>query len=407
MFGFANELVDYSIEQVKAVQFCRAHKVDPKFFTRASPLNFKNTSLIILNMVKRTVAVEVMNYFNHTDVVLSPSRQAFSEAREKIKYTAFKELFDKSCELAADGGEDARLFKGHRLFAVDGTSFMVGELSKLKDFFGESTTVKGKAMCRISGVVDVLNECVVDAAVSPFSTGERALAIGQVEKLKPVSNALYLFDRGYWSPELIQKIIGNGQKFLMRLASNAANAPVKGDNGNEYELRKYSFALPDGNVEHLATNISEQDLSDEDLARLYAKRWGVETKYLELKEYLQIDALNSNSSNIALQDIYATLYISNLVAFLCWEADEIIKKKTDGKSNKHRQKANRAVCIAALRRRFVPIFLLGDSLARQRELERFFLDVSKNVTYIGKSKPKPRGKSRFDKRLRKSSAFVL
>jgi len=39
-----------------------------------------------------------------------PTRQAFSQAREKISYLAFKDFFDKSCELAADS-KDARLLK--------------------------------------------------------------------------------------------------------------------------------------------------------------------------------------------------------------------------------------------------------------------------------------------------------
>jgi hypothetical protein len=57
-------------------------------------------------------------------------------------------------------------------------------------------------MCGISAVVDVLGNCIVDASVSPFSVGERTLAILQIENLKDVPDALYLFDRGYWSPAL-------------------------------------------------------------------------------------------------------------------------------------------------------------------------------------------------------------
>jgi len=204
-------------------------------------LNFENLTLLILNLIKKAIKVELMNYFfRHGKAPKTPSRQAFTQGREKISYLAFKDFFDKSCEMAEEG-EGARLYKGYRLFACDGTSFVAGKLEQLKEYFGEKTTVAGKAMCRIGGVVDVLNECIVRATVSPFCVGERALAIEQVEQLKAVSNALYLFDRGYWSPELVGNIMKNGQKFLMRLASNTGKTIVKDENGNAYELRRYCY----------------------------------------------------------------------------------------------------------------------------------------------------------------------
>ena len=340
-----------------------------------------------------------MDYFYQAEKETEiPSRQAFSQAREKISYLAFADLFAKSCELAINNncpGMEAGLYKGYRILAVDGTSFIVGPLHTLAGHFGESTTVPGKAMCRISGVVDILEETIVDAAVSPYCVGERALAMGQIEALKAVSNALYLFDRGYWSPELVSRVINNGQKFLMRLASNGGKANVKDKNGAEYPLRRYSFTLPGGETEVLLTNISEDDMSNGELAALYAKRWGIETKYLELKDRLQIDSFSGESANVVLQDIYSTLYISNLTAFICFEADEVIKEKIVGKNNKYGQKVNRSVCIAALRKRFVDLCLLDDPLMQSAALCRLRHDITKCVSYVGYSKPRPRDKRKI------------
>lgn len=333
-------------------------------------------------------------FYQYNKELEVPSRQAVSQAREKISFSAFQDLFEKSCELAIEG-DGARLFNGFRLFAVDGTSFIVGPHDKLTDFFGETTAVKGSAMCRISGVVDVLNDCIVDAAVAPFNVGERSLAIEQVQQLKTVSNALFLFDRGYWSPILVSKIIHNNQRFLMRLASNVGKTEVTNQAGTPYPLRRCSFLLPNGEMEILLTNIPEEELSNDDLAELYTKRWGVETKYLELKDRLQIDKFSSVSANIILQDIYSTLYISNLVAFICFESDEIIEERTAGKNNKYAQKANRSTCIAALRKRFIDICLMNDDNKLNSALQRLYHDISRDVTYIDKSKPKPRDKRKI------------
>ena len=242
-------------------------------------------------------------------------------------------------------------------------------------------------MCRISGVVDVLNDCIVNAKVAPFETGERALAKQQIDELKEVTNALYLFDRGYWSPEIVGKIHDNGQKFLMRVASNVGNPDLG------IPLRRVSLILPNGETEVLLTNLFE--VPDEELAWLYARRWGAETKYLELKDRLEIDNLSGKSANTVLQDIYATLYMSNLIAFMCFKADDIIQQRTAGKENQYPQKANRSYGIAALREQFVSILSIENPLLRSNKLDRFIEDLSRHVVYIGKSKARPRDKRKI------------
>ena len=318
-------LMDYTREQLRSLMFRLEHKTGVNHFIRESVLNFASTSMIILNMIKKSIKVEVMGFFYETqNQGIIPSRQAFSQAREKISYTAFKDFFEKSCEIAVNDKE-ALLYKEKRLFAVDGTSFVVGRLNRLIEFFKEKTTVPEKAMCRISAVVDVMNETIVNAAVSPFCVGERALATEQIEELALVKDAIYLFDRGYWSPDLVSKIIANGQEFLMRIQAENKNAALREG------LRIYSFILPGGNEEILVTNIPEEEMANDELALLYAKRWGAETKYLELKSRLQIDRFSGETCNTVLQDIYSTLYISNLTAFICSDADKKIAERTEKK----------------------------------------------------------------------------
>jgi len=402
-----NKILDYTQIQMNSILFKFDYRTSSEHFTRTSPLDFKTTSLLILNMIKQSIKVELMNgIYEIEETKAVPTRQAFTEAREKISYLAFKDFFDKTCELASES-EDAREYKGYRIFAVDGTSFVVGKMEKLKSYFGETTAVEEKAMCRISGIVDVLNDCIINAEVSPFSVGERALAIEQIKELKSVKNALYLFDRGYWSPELIKSVIRNKQKFLMRLASNVKKTSITDDNGNEQKLRRYSFILPNGNEEILVTNITEDEMSNEELADLYTKRWGIETKYLELKDRLQINKFSGESCNIVLQDIFCTLYFSNFVAFLCWEADEKIIEKIKNKNNIYFQKANRTICIAVLRNRFIKLCLIDDPEKRLVMINRLYEDISNCVTYIGKSKTKPRRKSGFRSSLNGNVKSIL
>jgi hypothetical protein len=176
----------------------------------------------------------------------------------------------------------------------------------------------------------------------------------------------------------------------MRLASNVGKTIVKDEHGEIVPLRRFSFMLSSGETETLLTNLTSDEVSDEELPDLYSKRWGIETKYLELKDRLEIDNFSGQSANTVLQDIYATLYMSNLTAFLCFEADEIIEEKTAGKGNQFKQKTNRSNCISALRMRFIDICLMSNPLRRVFALNRLVEDISINVSYIDKSKSRPR-----------------
>lgn len=392
MVDRAAMLVDFVGQQLGSYLFKITHRTSPEHFTRergASSLSFYNTGLIVLKMIKKAIKDELMDSFYQIDKALEiPSRQAFSRAREKISYLAFKDFFKKSCELVV-GNTHPKLYRGYRLYAIDGTTFTVGNINEMSSYFGQSTAIDGLAMCRISAVVDVLDDAIADATVAGFCEGERVLAIAQVKKLKSVVDALFLFDRGYWSPELVTQIISNGQKFLMRLPSNNNKSSVV-VGGERIALRRLIFTLPCGEPEILITNIPKEEMSDNEIFALYAKRWGVETKYLELKARLQIDKFSQQSVNAVLQDIYATMYISNLVAFIADSTNDIIQAKTSGKGNKYEQKPNKSTCIAALRKRFIDICLADSPAKRQTQLVRFYHDLSKSVIYKGKSKPRPR-----------------
>ena len=107
------ETVGYTEAQIRSIEFKHTYRRAPAHFSRESKLNFENTAMIVLNAVKKSIKVELMNYFNQTEIEgLSPSRQAFTEAREKIDYNAFRDLFEKTCELSLKD-KDAQLFKGY------------------------------------------------------------------------------------------------------------------------------------------------------------------------------------------------------------------------------------------------------------------------------------------------------
>ena len=53
--------------------------------------------------------------------------------------------------------------------------------------------------------------------------------------------------------------------------------------------------MEDGSTEYLVTNLMPEQIAKENFPDLYQFRWGVESKYRELKNRLEIEALTALS----------------------------------------------------------------------------------------------------------------
>ena len=304
-------------------------------FTRKSKLGFVAVMLIVLNFTKKSVQIEVNNFMKH---VLGErpevKRQSFDDARQKILDSAFIEIFEVSVEDAMEL-EDADLYKGgsitsrtgYRVSVIDGSTLKLENSEELRREYGQSTPCEGQVFARVSVVYDVLNDFISDAAIEPYSVGERKMALAHVDKIISTDKHRNLFvtDRGYWSPELAAKIHGSGNKFLFRIQKTTSKAVRNDTNssgifkvkygGVTYKFRFFKFILPSGELEILATNLPYDEASDENLAQLYCLRWGVESKYKQLKCLLALEAFSGKSKLVVRQDFFATVYLCNILSF--------------------------------------------------------------------------------------------
>ena len=64
------------------------------------------------------------------------SASAYSQARHKVKHTAFIELLEKSVIEVMYGDNDYKTFKGHRLLAIDGSSLRLPNTPETREKFG-------------------------------------------------------------------------------------------------------------------------------------------------------------------------------------------------------------------------------------------------------------------------------
>ena len=64
--------------------------------------------------------------------------------------------------------------------------------------------------------------------------------------------------------------------------------------------------------EILATNLTSDEFSSEELRDLYAKRWEIETGYDRLKNLIRIEDYSGRGRILIEQDFYANIFLYNL-----------------------------------------------------------------------------------------------
>jgi len=256
-----------------------------------------------------------------------------------------------------------------------------------------------------SGIYDVENDKMIAATITHSKTGERAIAVELIEKMKEMGlkNDLILFDRGYPSTALISYLENSGVKYLMRVSTSFLKIVVEtkeedqeveiiGEKGNLIKVRVVRFMLDSDIEEILVTNLSREEFSAEDLKVLYFKRWGIEVKYNELKNRLEIENFTGDTSVAVKQDFYAAMYLSNMVSLAKADANEIIQEKNKDKELKYGQKVNTNILIGKLKDSLVIMMLEDNQVKRSKMFHSIMNEISRNVIPIRSNRSNPRKK---------------
>lgn len=411
--SFLQEGIKVSNTLFDDIMFMCAMRTKPTFFTRTgrSKMGFKELVLFILNFAKKSLQVELDNFsFNEKDSDFRVSKQAFSEARKKISPKAFIMLSDSIINWFYTDTDFIR-FKEYRLLAIDGSVLQVPNSKKIIKKFGcaENQSVK-VARAMASGVYDVENDMMLATIIKKYGSSERALATRLINKVESLGfkNDLFLLDRGYPSKELMSFIEGKNQKYLMRVSGSylkqvmearEKDQIIKVENEGEILcIRVLRFLLDSGIEEVLITNILNQSFTVEDFKKLYFKRWGIEVKYNELKSRLQIENFSGESVISVMQDFYATMYLSNMVALAKKDANRIIEERNKDKNLKHDYKVNTNILVGKLKLSLVAMMLETSSRKRSRLFKKIMNEISMNVVPIRPGRTAPRNfKSRVNK----------
>lgn len=396
---------DRILEQIKNFNFLCEHREKQTYFTkRTAKLNFVQLIQFILSLPKASAQLELNRFIENIRSNVTMTKQALQQARMKLSFTAFTAI---NLTLAQNAYIDGkyRTVCGFRPVAVDGSILSLPPGAS-KGFGLTQTTkntfaVQGRALA----LVDVCNDFILGSDLVEPSIDERTLAADLVKQhvadgvAKPKD--LLLHDRGFASYELIKHYESLGVKYLFRVqasfikAVNEANEQdqivvLHGKDKSSVTVRVLNVILPTGQNEKLLTNVLDPSITPDDFRALYNLRWGIEVKYLELKERLDIEDFSGEHENLIWQDFYATVFIANMVSLAKHEAQEKVDSDNAEKERKYDYKINTNLAIGTIRAVLIKALVVSSPIRRQLLFRKAVIMISKSVIPIRPERSRPR-----------------
>ncbi len=395
-------------ELVHAPSFCHRHRTSDRHFTRRRKLPFVNCMLILLQKTVRSIQLHLQDFFAALpQACQSASVSSWSEARLKLKHTAFIELNERAILDVAYGPEHGfavRRWQGHRLLAMDSSLIRLPNEAALGEEFGwvDCANQEGASgrypQARLSALTDVLNRLVLEASFVPWRRSERDLAAAHIRPMLPGDVAL--LDRGFAAYELWAQFILQERRFVCRcprssfspinelFAQNQAGRSVvvtlqpepkkraamrRAGLPASITVRLVTVRLETGELEVLATNLLDEALyPTAAFAELYHQRWGIETYYGLIKSRLDLENFSGRSAEAIRQDLYSTIFLSNMESILIQPAQRQLEQASEQRKNP--AQVNHAVSFHTLKSQMIALLLNHQPVSQVLpKLERLFL----------------------------------
>lgn len=297
-----------------------------------------------------------------------PTKTAFAAARSKISILFFIHLFLFTRKLFYRGKGSQKRWKGFYLLGVDGSAIRVPDTPQNRYLIGEHENQHGSvAACKILAVHDVLNRVFTNVFFHPRAISELSALHYNFERL--ADDSIFIYDRHYCDSLLMHRHLKTGKPCVIRLKSKGINAveyflktgknsamiefkigerayysarDKYGLKNNHprfatFQMRLIRVELQNGEIEVLATNLFDPTkYPSAEFKELYAKRWGIETAFDEIKNQLKLAVFSGYKSHIVLQDLWAVFIFYNIRAiFLSHAQKELDKEKKNCQINRN------------------------------------------------------------------------
>lgn len=379
--------IELSRRFIQSITTKRKYRVNEKDFTRDRKLTFDTMSFCMLKLLRQNIQVELNSYFSvsnrlKTNTPMSVTSSAFVQSRKKIKPEMFSDLSRIiATDFYQDNDENIKLYKGHRVLSIDGSTInlpLTDEIKKIYGLFNNQTKTDDVVIGRVSILYDVLNEIVLDGKLCSIKEAEVPLSREHFKYAK--KGDLIIMDRAYPSFESLYLMIQLGIHCLFRCKHTFSNVVKNFYDSNKKEqtieirpsenhsfkglpynrnstltVRMIRIVLPSGEVEILMTTLLDnKKYLHKEFKDLYFKRWPIETYYDRFKNIIGVENFSGTSDQFIQQEFNCALYMSNLQSILTKEAQEEANEKYQNR--KYEYKINSSLSLCNIRTKLVELF---------------------------------------------------
>lgn len=385
-------------------------------FIRERKMNLKEYITYVIVQRGNTNYSEAIRYF--TGILRKDfetiTPQAIGKQRKYLLPNIYLDLSERFIDELYDKFNGFSTFKGYIVAACDGSIFQLPVDRKTREEMDvKKTTIfkKHNSRARVSCILDVNSKHILTAKIASKRIKETALAIEHLNNLKRrinIKKLITIYDRGYTSKELMLTTECMDSKFIIRLKKNTFKNKIKRmncDDGEIYinitksvldkitdeniklqarkmgrlKIRIVKVKLKNDEIEILATNLSKEEFTSEELKELYAKRWEIETGFDRLKNLIRIEDFSGRSRRLIEQDFYANIFLYNLANTIRIDSSKRIMRQPRKRKYEYKYVPNFSKIISLL---YFYIFdLISDPpVMKQVIIDKIILEVANNPT---------------------------
>jgi len=261
-----------------------------------------------------------------------PTDSAFSQARRRLGVAPLRHLFLETARPMATHQTKGASYRGWRLMGLDGTTLDLPDTPENARTFGRPTTGRAEGafpQVRLLALCELGTHAVCGLAIKPLCHGEPSMVSPLLDHLGP--GMLLIWDRGFFSFELISAVVRRGSHLLARVKSNTILQPIRRFTDGSYLAKIYPSAadrrrdmrgLPVRVIEYthddpnrpgagerhrLITDLTNpEDMPAHEAPLVYHERWEEELAFDEIKTHLSVRAVPIRSKTPAgvIQEIY-------------------------------------------------------------------------------------------------------
>ena len=392
-----------------------------KKFTRNRKINFKEMILFILNNKGKTLTLELNEYMTKQNKE-TITKQAFSKQRQNINPEIFKKLNNAYIKSIYEQREIKR-YKGYIVLSVDGSMLELPNSKELKEYYGVQKGQEGsvgRVRGRCLGIYDSLNKIMAITRIDPYNVSEKKQIEEELKKIKEIyknEKVIIVCDRFYFGISFINRLEKMGFKYLLRMRNNhykkeklemesndeivdlkvRTNSVFYAETEEESkELKKLKKVktriiktiIPSGEEEHLATNISKEELSEKEARELYYGRWEIEKAFDIIKNKVKIENFTSHKVIGVEQDFYSQMLLYNMLEDVKIDSGEIDQKE---KNLKYEYKINMNIMVGIFREKFMDI-IISPTEELGKKADEFNNEIKKYLVPIKPGRTYPRKK---------------